>query len=209
MPYHCHSRIHTPMHALETLKVSTCLPWAPERDCAKRFTTEHPSKRKTSMQKTISVQINELQGMSVGELREKHEELFNETPRSRNKQNLIKRIAYRMQELLEGSLSERARKRAAELADEAHIHIRVTPGTRGEDAPVKVPVPAKRDPRLPAAGTMLVREFGGKRHEITIGEQDVLYAGKSYRSLSSVARAIAGTPWNGFRFFGLTSEEKK
>jgi hypothetical protein len=197
------------MHAPENLKISACLPWAPERDCAKQSTTEGSSQRKTSMQKTISVQINELQGMSVGELREKYEELFNETPRSRNKQNLIKRIAYRMQELLEGSLSERARKRAAELADEAHIHIRATPGTRGEDAPVKVPVPAKRDPRLPAPGTMLVREFGGKCHEVTIREQDILYAGKSYRSLSSVARAVAGTPWNGFRFFGLTREEEK
>jgi hypothetical protein len=197
------------MHAPENLKVSTCLPWAPERDCAKRFTTEHSRERKTSMQKTISVQINEFRDMSVGELREKYEELFNETPRSRNKQNLIKRIAYRMQEQLEGSLSERARKRAAELADEAHIHIRAQPGAHGEDAPVKVPAQVKRDPRLPAAGTVLVREFGGKRHEVTIREQDVLYAGKSYRSLSSVARAISGTPWNGFRFFALTSEEKE
>jgi hypothetical protein len=161
------------------------------------------------MQKTISVQINELQGMSVGALREKYEELFKETPRSRNKQNLIKRIAYRMQEQLEGSLSERARKRAAELADEAHIHIRATPGTQGDDAPVKVAAQVKRDPRLPPAGTVLVREFGGKRHEVTIREQDVLYAGKSYRSLTGVARAITGTPWNGFRFFALTSEEKE
>ena len=65
----------------------------------------------------------------------------------------------------------------------------------------------KRDPRLPLAGTVLVREFGGKRHEVTIREQDVLYAGKSYRSLTGVARTITGTPWNGFRFFALTREE--
>jgi hypothetical protein len=161
------------------------------------------------MQKTISVQINELQGMSVGALREKYEELFKEASRSRNKQNLIKRIAYRMQEQLEGSLSERARKRAAELADEAHIHIRTPPGAQGEDARVKVPAQVKRDPRLPPAGTVLVREFGGKQHEVTIRERDVLYAGKSYRSLTGVARAITGTPWNGFKFFALTSEEKK
>jgi hypothetical protein len=159
------------------------------------------------MQKTISVQVNELRDMSVGALREKYEELFNEPPRSRNKQNLIKRIAYRMQEQLEGSLSERARKRAAELADEAHIRIREQPGAPGEDTPVTVPAQVKRDSRLPPAGTVLVREFGGKRHEVTLREQDVLYAGKSYRSLSSVARAISGTPWNGFRFFALTREE--
>jgi DNA-binding transcriptional regulator YbjK len=161
------------------------------------------------MQKTISVQLNELQSMSVGALREKYEELFKEASRSRNKQNLIKRIAYRMQEQLEGSLSERARKRAAELADEAHIHLRTPPGAQGADAPVKVATQVKRDPRLPAAGTVLVRELDGKRHEVTIRERDVLYAGKSYRSLSRVARAISGTPWNGFRFFALTSEEKK
>jgi hypothetical protein len=161
------------------------------------------------MQKTISVQINELRDMSVGALRERYAELFNETPCSRNKQNLIKRIAYRMQEQLEGSLSERARKRAAELADEAHIRVRSLPEAQGEDAPVTIPAQVKRDARLPPAGTVLVREFGGKRHEVTVREQDVLYAGKSYRSLSSVARAITGTPWNGFRFFGLTSEDKK
>jgi hypothetical protein len=56
---------------------------------------------------------------------------------------------------------------------------------------------------------VLVREFGGKQHEVTIRERDVLYAGKSYRSLTGVARAITGTPWNGFKFFALTSEEKK
>jgi hypothetical protein len=161
------------------------------------------------MQKTISVQINELREMTVGALREKYEELFKETPGSRNKQNLIKRIAYRMQEQLEGSLSERARKRAAELADEAHIRVRSQPGAQGEDTPVAVPAQVKRDPRLPPVGTVLVREFGGKRHEVTIREQDVLYTGKSYRSLSSAARAITGTPWNGFRFFGLTREETK
>jgi hypothetical protein len=161
------------------------------------------------MQKTISVQINELRDMSVGALRERYEELFKETPGSRNKQNLIKRIAYRLQEQLEGSLSERARKRAAELADEAHIRVRSQPGVQGEDTPVAVPAQVKRDSRLPPAGTVLVREFGGKRHEVTVREQDVLYAGKNYRSLSSVARAITGTPWNGFRFFSLTREETK
>jgi hypothetical protein len=197
------------MHSPENLKISACLPWAPERDCTKRFTTEHSRERKASMQKTISVQINELRDMTVGALKEKYEELFNETPGSRNKQNLIKRIAYRMQEQLEGSLSERARKRAAELADEAHIRVRSQPGEQEEDTPVAVPAQVKRDPRLPPAGTVLVREFGGKRHEVTIRDQDVLYAGKSYRSLSSVARAITGTPWNGFRFFALTREETK
>lgn len=161
------------------------------------------------MQKTISVQINELQGMSVGALREKYEELFKEASRSRNKQNLIKRIAYRMQEQLEGSLSERARKRAAELADEAHIHLRTPPGAQGADAPVKVAAQVKRDPRLPAAGTVLVRELDGKRLEVKVLERGFIYAGKPYRSLSSVARAITGTPWNGFKFFALSSEEKK
>ena len=83
------------------------------------------------MQKTISVQVNELSDMSVGALREKYEELFNEPPRSRNKQNLIKRIAYRMQEQLEGSLSERARKRAAEpRGRSSYPHPRAAGGAR-------------------------------------------------------------------------------
>ena len=146
MPYHCHSRIHTPMHALENLKVSACVPWAPERDCAKQSTTEYSSKRKNSMQKTISVQIERLQGMSVGALREKYE-AFQRDARSRNK-----RISSSASPTACRSCSRArcpcAQQAAGKLADEAHPHPRNAGNAwRGRTGQGSGPVEAR--PRLP------------------------------------------------------------
>lgn len=156
------------------------------------------------MAKSIVAQVKELSLMTVGELHERYLALFGEESRSRNKPQLIKRIAYRMQEQDEGGLSERARQRAEELADEAHIHV-IVPAPE----PVEAPAQPARDSRLPAPGTVLVREFGGKRHEVTVRARDFDYEGKSYRSLSAVARAITGTAWNGFKFFKSALEAGK
>jgi len=159
------------------------------------------------MEKTITVQVAELMHMSVGELREKYAELFGEETNSRHRQSLLRRISYRIHELAEGSLSERARKRAAELADEGHLRVRTPTLPTEQEAPAKQEAPAEepskptRDERLPEPGTVLVREFQGTSHEVTVLERGFLYQGKIYRSLSSIARAITGTAWNGFRFF--------
>lgn len=158
------------------------------------------------MEKTLAVIIRELQELRVGELRKKYAELFGEETGSHNKPQLIKRIAYRLQELAEGSLSERARRRAKELADEAHVRARVPAGAL-DAVDTTPPAKPKRDGRLPAPGTVLVREFGGKRHEVRILDNGFLYGGTRYRSLSAVTRAITGTPWNGFRFFQQAIKE--
>jgi hypothetical protein len=158
------------------------------------------------VEKTIAVKVRELQELRVGELRAKYAELFGEETGSHNKPQLIKRIAYRIQELAEGTLSERARRRAKELADEAHVRARVPAGAL-EGVDETPPAKPKRDARLPAPGTVLVREFDGKRHEVKILDDGFLYAGTRYRSLSAVARVITGTPWNGFRFFQQAIKE--
>jgi hypothetical protein len=62
-----------------------------------------------------------------------------------------------------------------------------------------------RDPRLPALGTVLAREQGGKTHRVKVAATGFEYARRTYRSLSAVAKAITGTNWNGFGFFGLRS----
>jgi Protein of unknown function (DUF2924) len=56
---------------------------------------------------------------------------------------------------------------------------------------------------LPRTGTLLVREWRGATHHVTVVADGFLWNGKSYRSLSSIARAITGTRWNGPRFFGM------
>lgn len=157
------------------------------------------------MEMSIVAQIKELQQMSTGELREKYRALFGDEARSGNRDWLWRRIAYRIQEMAEGSLSERARGRAKELADEAHIRVRVPAPKLPE--PAKPPVRRTRDTRMPQAGTVLTRDFGGKRHEVTVLDGGLLYGGKVYRSLSAVARAITGTQWNGYRFFACALED--
>jgi Protein of unknown function (DUF2924) len=54
-----------------------------------------------------------------------------------------------------------------------------------------------------ARGTVLVREWQGTTHHVTIMNDGFLWSGIAYRSLSGVARAITGTKWNGPRFFGM------
>jgi hypothetical protein len=160
------------------------------------------------MEKTITVQVAELMHMSVGQLREKYAELFGGETSSRHRQWLLRRISYRIHELAEGGLSERARKRAAELADEAHLRVR-TPMLPSEqqEPPAEEPAREQRDERLPEPGTVLVREFQGTSHEVTVLERGFLYQGKTYRSLSRIARAITGTAWNGYRFFSQSLKQ--
>ena len=56
---------------------------------------------------------------------------------------------------------------------------------------------------LPRSGTILVREWQGTSHHITVVDGGFLWNGETYRSLSGIARAITGTSWNGPRFFGM------
>src|SRR5438105_8207949 len=101
------------------------------------------------MAESIVAQIAALKGKTVGQLREVYIEKFGEETKSRNKQWLFKRIAWRIQELAEGGLSERAKKRAAELANDADLRLRPPKDHKMPEA-VRGP---KRDSRLPAAGT--------------------------------------------------------
>ncbi len=61
----------------------------------------------------------------------------------------------------------------------------------------------QRDLRLPPAGAVVVARVGGREHLVTVLERGFVYAGRPFRSLSAIARAITGTSWNGFLFFGL------
>lgn len=148
---------------------------------------------------SVHRELAALDAMCVGELAEKYLEVFDEPSRSRNKAYLQKKIAWRIQELAEGGLSERAKRRIAELAEGAPIRQR--PG-RGTAYAVDTPA---RDPRLPLAGTVLKRIHGDREHVVTVHADDFEYRGKRYSSLSAIAKAITDTNWNGLLFFGLTT----
>jgi hypothetical protein len=61
----------------------------------------------------------------------------------------------------------------------------------------------------PVAGTRLIREWQGVEHCVTVRNDDFEYLGRPYKSLSSVAREITGTKWNGLVFFGLKRQPRR
>ena len=144
-------------------------------------------------------EIATLQTMSVGELRERYAELHGENCRSRHRAYLIRRIVWKLQARAEGGLSERARRRAAELADVSAA--RVTPPKSQAVADNRCTHPS--DPRIPAPGNMLVRDYKGRRIHVLVAESGFEYDGEVYGSLSAVAKAVTGSHINGYRFFKL------
>jgi hypothetical protein len=77
------------------------------------------------------------------------------------------------------------------------------------EAPAKAaPPPVERDPRLPRPGGVLTRTFQGTEIKVQILDAGFGYEGKTWRSLSAIAKAVTGTSWNGFLFFGLQTRAK-
>jgi hypothetical protein len=148
-------------------------------------------------------EIIALRKLSVGELRARWLELFGEETKSRNRDYLFKRLAYRIQERRYGGLTEEERARAEALAEKAPIRRQIPAGTAEALARAARP----RDPRLPAPGTVLRRIHGGVDHEVTVLDEGFEYRGEQFKSLSLVATKIAGTKWNGFTFFGLGKDQ--
>ena len=153
-------------------------------------------------------EIEALKTQSAGGLRTKYFQLFGHPSRSSSKQFLFRRIAWRLQARAEGDLSTRARRRAAEIADEADLRLRAPKGflTDLETPDHQPPAPRRRvwDGRLPPAGTLLTRTYRGQSIEVRVLDDGFEYQSRRYRSLSAIAREVTGTRWNGLLFFHLT-----
>lgn len=153
------------------------------------------------MNENLNAELATLRRMTVGWLREKYGELFGEVSRSGNRRYLLRKIAWRLQALREGGLSERARRRAMELADDADIRTRPPAGI-ADTSEGKTNVSAKK--RLPPSGAVITREYKGRKMVVTVLGNGFEYDGNVYRSLTAVAEKVTGTHWNGYHFFGLT-----
>ena len=141
---------------------------------------------------SVIKQIDQLNQMSMRELRKKWQDLFGTDSGRLGRAYLIRRLAYRIQELTYGGLSQEARRKLKQLAED----------------------PKKKKPTKPEitnlqVGTRLLREWHGEQYEVIVKEDGFLYDGKLYRSLSAVARAITGRHCGGRRFFGLQPGEKR
>jgi hypothetical protein len=151
---------------------------------------------------SIWTEIDELRRKTVAQLHIRHLEVFGEPSRSNHKQFLIRRIAWRLQALAEGDLSERARERALRLAQDADLRLKAPQSSVRQPGTIAAHS-RQRDSRLPRPGTVLKRTFRDQNITVQVLEQGFEYEGMPYRSLSAVARHISGTQWNGFSFFRL------
>jgi len=166
---------------------------------------------------SVDAQLEALTTMTVTQLRHRYAEVFGEPTTSGNRQWLFRRVAWRIQALAYGGLSERARHRAAELARDADIRVqapRAIVQQRPTNASNRVltltgKVVASSDIRLPPPGSVLRRTWKGTEHEVTVLPSGFEYRGATYRSLSAVATAISGSHWNGFAFFNINGKDPK
>jgi Protein of unknown function (DUF2924) len=151
-------------------------------------------------------QMEELHKLTPRELRERYRELFGSASASRCKQQLVRRIHWKLQALAHGDLSERARRRIIEISQDPELRIHLPAAL----VPIKRRQTATRMRRRkrPGAsgqtpGTELRRQYRGKTVVAKVLENGFEFEGQTYGSLSAVARAATGTRWNGLLFFGL------
>ena len=135
----------------------------------------------------IASQLVELQSLPFKDLRHRWQEVFGEPAKSNNKDYLRRRIAYRIQELAEGGLSDRAKARIEELNRDMPLRLSPMPEEAIPELPeptepatvLEMPTPSApsqpRDPRLPAAGTTLKKTYRGELHEVIVREASFEY----------------------------------
>jgi hypothetical protein len=142
----------------------------------------------------ILARLAALKAMSVNELKAEWQALFDAPAPNNSRTFLESRLAYRIQELIYGGPDKQTRRLLNLLADEVE-------GTLSRKAQIA-------DSRNPVVGTKLIREWDGTAHTVTVLKDGFDWGGQRYKSLSAVARAITGTRWNGYRFFGLRESKR-
>ncbi len=162
------------------------------------------------MQESIATTMQALRQMTVPQLKRRYAEVFGEPTRVSHKQYLIKRILWRMQALEEGDLSERARRRAVELANDAEIRLTAPRApVPGAGPVVTAAFENGRAASFPKPGAVLRRAYKGRVIVVQVLPRGFEYEGEVYRSLTAIAQHVTGAHWNGVNFFGLPSARRK
>ena len=159
----------------------------------------------------VAAEIAALPRLCVSELRARFAAVCGAPTPSHNKGWLIKRIAWRLQALAEGDLTERARQRAAALSADADVRLSAPRADTTPSDSVLAQAPTLRmpaDDRL-RPGTILTRRYKGRTLQVEVLEHGFAFEGKTYRSLSAVAKAVTGAHCSGHYFFGLTAKGPK
>jgi hypothetical protein len=142
----------------------------------------------------LSTEIALIESLDVAQLRARWKILYEtEAPTRFSRYLLMRAVAYRMQERVVGGLKPATRRLFERVA---------------RDASTRRPTTVALVRQL-AQGALLIREWGGTKHQVTVLESGVMFRGKPYRSLSEVARMITGNRWSGPLFFGLKARPKE
>ncbi len=149
--------------------------------------------RTTTQPTNLEKQLEELKELKPEELRKRWQTLFGSNPPPKIRASLmIQAIARRMQEKVFGTLKPSTQRMLQKIAQDT-------------GAGSKVPTDGKKI--QPRVGTILIREWHGTEHQVSVLEDGFLYRSKRYRSLSQIARNITRTQWSGPLFFGLKIED--
>ncbi len=162
------------------------------------------------MQLNIAREVAALRRLTTKGLQAKYGELFGEPTLANNRAWLLKRIAWRLQAQAEGGLSERARLRAAELANEADLRLSPPKESSVAEAAGQTCTRTLRDQaddRLPPPGSIIARVYKGETLQVLVRADGFEFEGQYYRSLSAVAKAITGSHCNGHLFFRTGRKE--
>jgi hypothetical protein len=138
------------------------------------------------MTESVAARVAALPKTPTPELKQMWRDLYDKEPPGFSRNYLISRLAYRIQELAYGGLKPATRTKLDALADALDPQAA-----------------RKRVVNGPVVGTRLVREFRGREYTVAVLADGFEWEGRRYKSLSAVARAISGTRWNGWTFFGL------
>lgn len=139
--------------------------------------------------KDVMMKIMALERMDISSLNEEFVREFGFRNRSHRTETIRRRLQYRLQEKAFGGLTEREQELLDVIAGEEMKSRRES---------------KRRSLRLTLPGTRISRFYRGKEYEVTVGQGNTfVYLGRTYRSLSAVAREITGVNWNGRRFFGV------
>jgi len=140
-------------------------------------------------QQEIAAQIDEIRFLNKDELRQRWKAMFKKpVPEALTKDLLVRMIAYRIQEKAFGGLDRETEKLFESYA-------------RGDKA--------SATQRRMKSGTVLLREYKGVRHTVTVADGGFIWNDKKYASLTMIAKEITGTSWNGPKFFGLRQKKKE
>lgn len=157
------------------------------------------------MKENISEEIQGLRNATLPEIQEQYKALFNvaETPCA-NKPYLIKKIAYKLQEMADGGLSDEAKMQIIDLIEKYdpinNKALRPQVVSAGKSV---VSIPFMRDKRLPIPGTVIHKKYKGQDIHVKVLDKGFEYKDKYYRSLTAIAFELTGAHWNGFSFFNL------